>query len=201
MKKDTLIIFIIALIIGMFTYFLLGKSSMNQSAVSLKLHCPSLSQDTIPPHYTCDGDNASPALRWEISGDNQAIKSFLLIVDDPDAQQVSGKTFVHWVVLVSANTKNLPDGISGNSRSSLATIDAQAKEFPNDSGNSTYYGPCPPNGTHTYHFTLFALDKSVNELNTVLLQKPCTADVFKEAMSDSIIAETEITGSYMRTQK
>jgi Raf kinase inhibitor-like YbhB/YbcL family protein len=47
----------------------------------------------IPTRYTCDGDNVSPALSW--SGQPVGTKSFVLIMDDPDAP--SG-TFTHWVL-------------------------------------------------------------------------------------------------------
>jgi len=52
-----------------------------------------IANGTIPSKYTCDGDNISPELHWsEVPSET---KSFVLIVDDPDAP--SG-TWDHWIL-------------------------------------------------------------------------------------------------------
>lgn len=56
--------------------------------------------DAIPKKYTGYGENRSPELSW--SNPPTGTKSFALICDDPDAQQVCGYTWIHWVV------KNIP---------------------------------------------------------------------------------------------
>jgi phosphatidylethanolamine-binding protein (PEBP) family uncharacterized protein len=45
----------------------------------------------IPREYTCDGDDRSPLLQW--TGAPRDAKSFVLLVDDPDAP---GGLFRHW---------------------------------------------------------------------------------------------------------
>ena len=52
----------------------------------------------IPAAHTCDGRDVSPALRW--SGAPQGTRSFVLIVDDPDAPDPAApkRTYVHWVL-------------------------------------------------------------------------------------------------------
>jgi Raf kinase inhibitor-like YbhB/YbcL family protein len=61
----------------------------------------------IPPRYTCEGRDESPALRWSEVPDN--VRTFVLIVDDPDAP---GGRFVHWVVYdLPAETCALAEGI------------------------------------------------------------------------------------------
>ncbi|MDD1677439.1 MAG: YbhB/YbcL family Raf kinase inhibitor-like protein, partial [Methanomicrobiales archaeon] len=52
------------------------------------------SGDPIPREYTCDGQDASPALSWR-NVPTEA-KSLALILDDPDS--ASG-TFTHWILL------------------------------------------------------------------------------------------------------
>ena len=48
---------------------------------------------SIPARFTCDGSDASPALKW--SGLPSGAKSLALIADDPDAPV---GTWVHWVL-------------------------------------------------------------------------------------------------------
>lgn len=46
-----------------------------------------------PAAFTCDGENTSPELKWMHPPDGT--RSFVLIVDDPDAPN---GTFTHWVL-------------------------------------------------------------------------------------------------------
>ncbi|HET9716443.1 MAG TPA: YbhB/YbcL family Raf kinase inhibitor-like protein [Pseudolabrys sp.] len=59
----------------------------------------------IPAKYTADGEGVSPPLEW--SGAPAGTKSFLLVVEDPDAP---GSTFYHWGVF-NLQTSGLPGGI------------------------------------------------------------------------------------------
>jgi len=131
----------------------------------------------IPPKYTCQGLNHSPAL--VITGTPDGTKSFALIVDDPDAPN---GTFDHWIVWnIPANTEQLSEGIQ---------IGNQGK---NSYGELNYRGPCPPPGkVHRYFFKLYALDS--------LLQLP--EGSFKQevenAMNSHIIGKTELVGTFKR---
>ncbi len=97
----------------------------------------------IPRQFTCKGGGAAPALAWR--GVPSGAKSVALVVTDPDA---SGGTFVHWVLY------GLPprDGqLTG------AQPPAGASEADNSGGTKGWTPPCPPSGTHHYHFTVYAL--------------------------------------------
>src|SRR5262249_61922176 len=104
---------------------------------------------TIPSKYTCAAGqpNPSPALAGKEAP--AAAKSFVLIMHDPDAPLAGG--FTHWVLFdIPATTMSLPEdfqpgsvGTSGNSGFRRAG----------------YGGPCPPSGSHHYHFVLSALDR------------------------------------------
>ncbi|MBW2216811.1 MAG: YbhB/YbcL family Raf kinase inhibitor-like protein [Deltaproteobacteria bacterium] len=52
----------------------------------------------IPPKYTCEGNDISPALEW--TGMPDQTRSLVLIVDDPDAPdpRAPKMTWVHWVL-------------------------------------------------------------------------------------------------------
>lgn len=107
----------------------------------------------IPARHTCSGDNLSPEVTWEIM-DKQA-KSFLLIMDDPDAPR---RTFTHWIIYFPySKIRLIPEDYQ------------RIKEFNNfvegrnDSGETRYFGPCPPHGTgfHRYFFRLYALNEEI----------------------------------------
>ena len=178
---------------------------------------------TIPALYTCDGDNISPHLTWTYqeadtpSTNKKAIQSYVLIVDDPDAKSVVGKTFVHWIVLLPSSITELPKNISSAQKSSLSTLNSDARELVNDSKldsttqknadgvqiknethRTSYYGPCPPHGTHTYQFTLFATTTPVKEMNTDFFKSPFTAEQFRKTMEHAIQAEAQLQARYTR---
>src|SRR5687767_14442571 len=89
----------------------------------------------IPVKFTCHGENINPEI--EISNIPAAAKSLVLVVDDPDAP---GGTYTHWIMW------NIPvkDKIDENS--------APGTQGLNDKNENKYTGPCPPAGTHHYHF-------------------------------------------------
>lgn len=149
----------------------------------------------IPEKYTCHGDNISPELHW--STDIVNVGSYVLIVDDPDAKRVMGRTFVHWIVYMPSNIEQLPEGAASHQKS-LEQFDAAVRELRNDGGKTVYTGPCPPagSGVHTYRFTLFAMKDSVEHLASLDLKAPFTAEQFEQHMGSSILGQTRITGKY-----
>ena len=101
----------------------------------------------IPKRFTCDGENVSPPLSW--TGAPDSARSFVLIVDDPDAP--SG-TFTHWVLYdIPGGTHALAEGQKAG---------GVGHSGRNDFAKTGYGGPCPPrgHGAHRYYFTLSALD-------------------------------------------
>ena len=139
----------------------------------------------IPAEYTCDGSDISPPLAW--SGAPAGTKSFVLVVEDPDAP---GGTFRHWAVFdIPATAKGLPAGY-GPSRPAAGFVEAR-----NDFGNTGYGGPCPPpgGGVHHYHFRLFALSRPRLEL-----APPATVLAVLTAARAYTIASTELVGTYRR---
>lgn len=136
----------------------------------------------IPQKYTCEGDNISPEVSW--SGNPDGIKSYALIVSDPDAPNGD---WVHWVIYNMAPTVNelkekilrdkiLPDG---------------SKHGYNSFKKPGWDGPCPPGGTHRYFFKLYALDKVIDKSD---LTKPA---LLKE-MQGHILDTAELMGKYTK---
>lgn len=137
----------------------------------------------IPATYTCDGKDVSPPLSW--TDPPAGTKSLTLIVDDPDAP---GKTWVHWVLY------NIPAAVRGLSEALPADCELTdgTRQGMTDSGQPGYGGPCPPSGTHHYHFKLYALD-------AMLPLKPGAAKAAVEtAMKGHVLAQTQLIGTYRR---
>lgn len=103
--------------------------------------------------FGCAGRNVSPHLRWD--GAPADTKSFAVTCYDPDAPTGSG--FWHWIVVnIPANVNELPLG-AGNPGS--GALPAGVLQIRNDTGQTGYAGPCPPQGDHPhrYVFTVFAV--------------------------------------------
>ncbi len=140
--------------------------------------------ETIPVEYTCSGEDRSPALAW--SGIPPAVRSFALLVNDPDAP---GGDFIHWVVYnLPARSDALPEGVPA--RESLAAGGTQGR---NDFGRTGYGGPCPPPGKpHRYIFTLYALDLSPD------LPPGLTAARLRAAIQGHVLDQATLTGLFQR---
>jgi hypothetical protein len=138
----------------------------------------------IPIAHTCEGADRAPPLSW--TDPPAAVKSFALIVDDPDAPdpQAPKTTWVHWVVCnLPAVARALPEG---------GALPPGAVEGMNDWKRVGWNGPCPPIGRHRYFFKLFALDATLPRL-----ERPTKADLEK-AMAGHVIARAELVGTYQK---
>ncbi len=137
----------------------------------------------IPPKYTCDGEGKSPPLSW--SNLPAGTRSVAVVVDDPDAP---GHTFVHWVLFdVAPTTSSLGEGASG-------LLPAGTEQGRNGKGQAGWTPPCPPSGTHHYHFKVYALD------GTLSLSQP-TEDDLANAMRGHVVGRGELVGTYQRGKK
>jgi Raf kinase inhibitor-like YbhB/YbcL family protein len=139
---------------------------------------------TMPPQYSCVGQNISPALSW--SGVPEGTQSFALIVEDTDA--VEG-TFTHWVIFdIPADALGLEEAIPTSTQ--LANGAVQGR---NGFGTIGYSGPCPPSGSpHHYHFTLYALD------TTLGLSGGASMTQVVNAMDGHVLDQAELIGIYQR---
>ncbi len=139
----------------------------------------------IPPPYTCDGRNISPPLAW--SGAPAGTKSFVLIVDDPDAPDPKAPrmTWVHWLLY------NLPPACSGLPEG-VQQLPKGALEGINDWRRAGYGGPCPPVGRHRYFHKLYALDAVLPDL-----KRPAKTRL-EQAMKGHVLAQAELVGTYSR---
>lgn len=141
----------------------------------------------IPARYTCEGEDVSPPLAW--TGAPAGIRSFALIVDDPDAPdpRAPRTTWVHWVLYnLPADCAGLPEGVSA------ADLPAGTRLGRNDWRRVGYGGPCPPIGVHRYFHKLYALDALLPDL-----REPDKA-ALERAMRGHVVAEAALIGTYQR---
>lgn len=142
----------------------------------------------IPQHYSQDGRNVSPPLRFD--GVPKEARELALIVDDPDAPRKD--PYVHWVIYrIPGGAEGLPEAVDTGANPSRT---AGARQGRNSAGHTGYDGPAPPpgHGTHHYHFHLYALDHELE-----IGDEPDKAALL-DAMSGHVIGEGEITGTYER---
>jgi len=150
---------------------------------SMRLSSPDFSAGApIPARFTCEGENISPALA--ITGVSGRAKSLVLIVSDPDAPRGD---WVHWTIWnLPVDTSLLPAG---------GSLPSAAVEGQTDFGRPGWGGPCPPAGAHRYVFKLYALGADL------YLDPSATKKEILEAMEGMIIEETELIGTYERSEK
>jgi len=131
----------------------------------------------IPAAYTCDGSNVSPPL--EVVDVPEGTAALALVMDDPDAPM---GTFDHWVVWnIPPETASVPEG-----------TEPQGVAGTNNFGTTRYGGPCPPSGTHTYRFKLYALDAMLE------LKRGASKRKLEKAMKGHILEEALLEGAYSR---
>ncbi len=151
---------------------------MSCASTAFKLSSPDFQYgDTMPVAFTCKGANQAPTLEWRDVP--EGTKTFVLIVDDPDAP--SG-TWNHWVLYNIPSTSN-----SVSDHTSVGTNGV------NSALHERYDGPCPPEGTgeHRYFFKLYAVDTILD-----VPSKNASKDRVKRGMSGHILG----TAEYMGTQ-
>lgn len=155
---------------------------------AMKLTSPVFkNQGEIPKVYTCEGKDISPALSW--SEVPQGTKSFVLIVDDPDAPDPANPkmTWVHWVLYnIPESSNSLSEGVKAKA------LPKGTQEGLNDWKRTGYGGPCPPIGKHRYFHKLYALDIVLPDL-----KKPLKAQLEK-AMEGHILEKAELIGLYQK---
>lgn len=143
--------------------------------------------DPIPRCYTGEGDDISPPLEW--AGAPPETRSYVLIVDDPDAPDPARPrtTWVHWVLF------NVPPDASALAENCAAAgLPSGAAQGLNDWGKPCYGGPLPPVGCHRYLHKLYALDTRLSAP-----ARPTKAAI-ERAMAGHVLASAVLVGTYQK---
>ena len=142
----------------------------------------------IPRRYTCQGEDVSVPLAW--SEAPAATKSYVLIVDDPDAPDPKAPrmTWVHWVLYNLPQTATaLAEGVKPDA------LPKGTLEGFNDWKRTGFGGPCPPIGRHRYFHKLYALDERLPTM-----ENPTKADL-EQAMKGHVLENAELIGTYQKS--
>jgi Raf kinase inhibitor-like YbhB/YbcL family protein len=143
-------------------------------------------EGSIPPRYTCDGENISPELH--IDGVPDGTASLVILMDDPDipisVKQARGiDTFDHWVIYnIEPGTRIISEGVSGVGFGL------------NTRGTVGYTGPCPPDREHRYFFRVYALS------DTLAFASVPTLREVEEAAKGIMIESAILIGRYERAR-
>jgi len=140
---------------------------------------------------TCDGENISPAL--VITNSNNAIQSWALVMDDPDAP--TNDPFVHWLLYnIDKDVSSIPSSLPNTPTIETAQLLTGATQGINSFTNGEqigYRGPCPPaDESHGYEFTLYGLDTDTE------IPANLTKNELLETISDDIISTDRLTVFY-----
>jgi Raf kinase inhibitor-like YbhB/YbcL family protein len=120
---------------------------------SLTVMSPEFRSDVdLPVQYTCHGAGLSPPLLWS-GGLSQQPKSYAIVVDDGQAPITP---YVYWIVFdISPNTTAIAQN----------QLPTGARQAQNSKGTESYDPPCPVgSAAHTYRFTVYALNATLNGL-------------------------------------
>ena len=114
---------------------------------------------TIPEKYA-EKSNISPPLSWENAP--KGTQSFALAVTDPDVPEQFNfpRNFVHWAVYnIAASVSSISEGASpgGEMPAGSKELNSDFVTFQMPGYCNHYGGPWPPDASHRYVFTLYAL--------------------------------------------
>jgi phosphatidylethanolamine-binding protein (PEBP) family uncharacterized protein len=86
-----------------------SQTKSNNKKMEIKIHSSAFKHGGfIPSKFSCEGANVSPQIHWDIA--SKEVKSFAIIMDDPDAP---GGVFVHWVIYnIPGNLRELHEDVT-----------------------------------------------------------------------------------------
>jgi Raf kinase inhibitor-like YbhB/YbcL family protein len=112
---------------------------------------PAFGQDRqMPVRFSCFGEGISPPLQW--TNLPAETKSLFILVDDVDDVSHNEPKTIWMAYDLPATTGSLPEGAAQDAHGLLA-----GHQGKNGYGKVGWTAPCPPCGTHRYHFKIYAL--------------------------------------------
>ncbi len=147
------------------------------SAARISVHSDAIDRDgRIAARNSAYGANVSPEVNWTAV---PGAKSYAIVLDDPDAPGAG--PFVHWLMW------NVP---AARTRLAEGAPPPGVSEGRNGRGETNYWGPHPPSGTHHYHLRVMALD------TTLTLAPGADRAQLAQATRGHVIASGEVVGLF-----
>ena len=110
----------------------------------------------LPPNYTCDGEDISPAI--QVEGIGPDVKAMVIMM--VDATAAGGGSFTHWLFWNVEPARIIPENIPADPVVTFPIAGVQGK---NDFGFTGYSGPCPPKGAeHRYDIKVYGLSSQID---------------------------------------
>ncbi len=131
----------------------------------------------IPARFTCDGAGEAPPLAWSGVPDGAAALSLVVTTPTPRADIRA---------LGGAGPSRRRHGPAGG-EPPAGTVQAK-----NSAGRASYFGPCPPSGSHHYRFTVYALSGRTG------LHDGADLDTALGRCSRTATAQGRLVGTYAR---
>jgi ribose transport system ATP-binding protein len=145
-----------------------GRPRIRPRAAPFTLRSPAFADGEWIPDRFVEAGAVSPPLEWD--GPPEGTRSFALTITDPDVPAELGvpRAFAHWMIAdIPADARGLEEGASGS-----PALPSGAREFASDfvtfripGYGRGYGGPWPPDDSHRYVFTLYALKSETIELD------------------------------------
>lgn len=144
----------------------------------MKLSSPEFDEGgKIPEKYGYMGENVNPPFKVEEIPEEA--ESLSLVFQDPDAQEMAGKTWLHWLVWnIPAETETIGED------------ESPGVEGTTDFKETGYNGPNPPDGEHEVVFKLYALEEELG------LDEGASLDEFESAVDGKVIEKIEMKALY-----
>ncbi|WP_295728803.1 YbhB/YbcL family Raf kinase inhibitor-like protein [uncultured Limosilactobacillus sp.] len=124
-----------------------------------------------------------------ISDPPAGTKAFALTLVDHDSIPVCGFTWIHWIATnIPGDWQDIPENASLAFKDRfIQGKNSNASQFVNGQPQTGYIGPTPPDKTHDYQLTVFALDQILPLKNGYWLNE------FLSAAKDHILDQATVT--------
>ena len=147
--------------------------------------------------YGKDQYHGMPTLSMPFEWKNapKETKQFALVMEDFDAVEAVGVIWLHWITLIPGDTSFLDENASATNSKLIQGENSWwsliGGSLPKDEV-ARYGGPVPPNKTHTYTITLYALDKEID------LKKGFYLNELYDAIEGHVLEKTVLKAKYIK---